>query len=212
MMKITIVYDNTAFRRDLKADWGFSCVVEAHDRTILFDTGAKGLILLNNMRELGINPADITDVFISHAHFDHTGGLADFLNINPVTVYIPRSCRKPAGAAEVITVKEPVKMYPDIFSTGELMNKEQSLVIKTDDGVAVVAGCSHPGVEAICAAALQRGPVYALIGGLHGFREFSLLEDVALVCPTHCTRFIPEIKARFPEKYVAGGAGKVIEV
>lgn len=29
-MKITIIYDNTAYRNDLTTDWGFSCLVEAH--------------------------------------------------------------------------------------------------------------------------------------------------------------------------------------
>ncbi len=28
-MKITIIYDNTALRKDLQADWVFSCLVEA---------------------------------------------------------------------------------------------------------------------------------------------------------------------------------------
>jgi 7,8-dihydropterin-6-yl-methyl-4-(beta-D-ribofuranosyl)aminobenzene 5'-phosphate synthase len=49
-MKITIIYDNTAFRKDFQADWGFSCLVEVENTPkILFDTGADGKILLNNM-------------------------------------------------------------------------------------------------------------------------------------------------------------------
>ena len=27
-MKITIIYDNTTFKKDLQSDWGFSCLVE----------------------------------------------------------------------------------------------------------------------------------------------------------------------------------------
>ena len=30
-MKITIIYDNTAFRKDLQADWGFSALIEAEN-------------------------------------------------------------------------------------------------------------------------------------------------------------------------------------
>ena len=52
-MKITIIYDNTAHRENLRAGGGFSALVEAEGRTILFDTGAEGAILLENMSALG---------------------------------------------------------------------------------------------------------------------------------------------------------------
>jgi len=70
-MKITIIYDNETWEEGLKADWGFSCLVEAYDKKILFDTGANGSILLHNMQRLNIDPTIIEEVFISHAH----GGL-----------------------------------------------------------------------------------------------------------------------------------------
>lgn len=53
-MKTTIIYDNTAFRKDLQADWGFSALVEAKGKRILFDTGASGSILLSNLEKLAI--------------------------------------------------------------------------------------------------------------------------------------------------------------
>jgi len=96
-MKITIIYDNEVWKEGLRADWGFSCLVEAYNKKILFDTGANGSILLDNMRKLDINPTEIDDVFISHAHWDHTGGLLDFLGINPAKVYIPFSCQEPVS-------------------------------------------------------------------------------------------------------------------
>jgi len=56
-MKITIIYDNTVFRKDLRADWGFAALVETYGKKILFDTGASGSILLANMEKLGYDPA-----------------------------------------------------------------------------------------------------------------------------------------------------------
>ena len=55
-MKLTIVYDNVVYKKDigLKSDWGFSCLIETEDETVLFDTGTEGDILLNNMERLGI--------------------------------------------------------------------------------------------------------------------------------------------------------------
>lgn len=211
-MKITIVYDNEVWKEGLKADWGFSCIVEVYGKKILFDTGANGSILLENMKTLNIDPTVVEEIFISHAHWDHTGGLSDFLKINPVKVYVPSSLQEPGGAAEIIKVKETLKIHDNIFSTGELENIEQSLVVKTEKGSVVIAGCSHPGVENILNAASRFGKPYALIGGLHGFREFDLLKDLELICATHCTQFKPEIKSRYPEKYIEGGAGKVIEL
>jgi len=81
-MKITIIYDNTSIRNDLQPDWGFSAVVEFKERKILFDAGASGTILLSNMQKLGISPKEIQDVFISHNHFDHIGGLSSFIEQN----------------------------------------------------------------------------------------------------------------------------------
>jgi len=81
-MKVTIIYDNTSVSPDLQADWGFSALVEVKGRKILFDTGADGDILLFNMEKLKINTKEIEDVFISHFHWDHTGGLYSFLQLN----------------------------------------------------------------------------------------------------------------------------------
>jgi 7,8-dihydropterin-6-yl-methyl-4-(beta-D-ribofuranosyl)aminobenzene 5'-phosphate synthase len=210
-LKITIVYDNTAYRKDLKADWGFSCLVEVSGRRILFDTGANGAILLDNMRKLDIDPLTIDEVFISHEHWDHTGGLSDFLDINRVKVYVPACCRRIDIAGDVIKLKKSVEIHKNIFSTGELEKVEQSLVLKTEEGLVVVVGCSHPGVGIILKAAAQFGKPFAVVGGLHEFDEFELIKDLQLVCPTHCTQHIAEIESLYPGKYIEGGVGKIIE-
>ncbi|HHJ09739.1 MAG TPA: MBL fold metallo-hydrolase [Bacteroidetes bacterium] len=211
-MKVTIVYDNTVYKKGLKADWGFSCVIEEENTpTILFDTGTIGSILLSNMQKLNINPASIDEVFISHAHFDHIGGLPDFLQVNKeVTVYIPFSCPGLSGAKEVVSIEQPYQIHENVFSTGELDGIEQSMAIRTDRGIVVIVGCSHPRMEHILGAASQFGKVYAIIGGLHGFNNFDLFKDMKLICPTHCTQYKEKIKSLYPSQYVVGGVGKII--
>lgn len=73
-MKITITYDNEAWKPGLRSDWGFSCLVEAFGSNILFDTGARGSILLGNMKKLDIDPRMIKEIMIFHDHWDRTGG------------------------------------------------------------------------------------------------------------------------------------------
>ena len=211
-MKITIIYDNTAFRKDLQADWGFSALVEVEERKILFDTGANGRILLSNMEKLRVNPEEIEDVFISHPHWDHTGGLSSFLQLNnKVKLWIPSYLPEAKNAREVIEVKKPTKLYEGICSTGELDGIEQSLCVETGKGIVIIVGCSHPRMEHILKTASKFGKVYGIIGGLHGTNPESL-KELDLICPTHCTQYKSEIKSIYPEKYIEGGAGKVIEI
>ena len=56
-------------------EWGYSALVEADGKKILFDTGANPDIVLKNAAALGIELSDVEDVVISHHHDDHTGGL-----------------------------------------------------------------------------------------------------------------------------------------
>ena len=213
-MKITIIYDNEVYKEGLAADWGFSCLVEAENTpTILFDTGANGSILLSNIQKLGIDHASIEKVFISHPHFDHIGGLSAFLNTkSDVEVYVPASLRGVRGAREVISISDPLKIHDNVFSTGQLDGIEQSMAVKTEKGIVLIVGCSHPSMAHILEAASQFGNVIAVIGGMHGFSEFELFKNLELICPTHCTAHKAELKSLYPENCIDGGAGKIIDL
>jgi 7,8-dihydropterin-6-yl-methyl-4-(beta-D-ribofuranosyl)aminobenzene 5'-phosphate synthase len=213
-MKLTIVYDNTSYNNELQSDWGFSSVIEVgNSPKILFDTGTKGSILLSNMEKLEIDPKTIEEIFISHNHYDHTGGMSDFLEVNnDVKVYVPPSLGKVEDARETVIVEKPLKLHENIFSTGELDGIEQSMAIKTEKGIVVVVGCSHPAMSHILQAASAYGELYGIIGGVHGFNEYELFKGMKLICTTHCTQHKAEIKSHYPDEYVEGGAGKIFEI
>ncbi|HQO09010.1 MAG TPA: MBL fold metallo-hydrolase [Clostridiales bacterium] len=211
-MKITILYDNTVTVPALTPDWGFSCLIETGTRNILFDTGGNGRILLENMAILGIDPASIDDIFISHQHFDHIGGLSAMLNENQnAVVHIPPSVRGIKYKNQVISYSTPSEIYPGIYTTGELNDIEQSMFLDTQKGAVVIIGCCHPGLGNILGTFPDK-KISLIVGGLHGSEEYEVMERSEKICPSHCTRHIEDIKSRFYDKYIPGGAGTVIEL
>jgi len=78
---IKVLVENTSISKDFVSEHGLSLYIEAKGKKILFDLGASDLFL-KNAEKLNINISDIDYLIISHAHYDHGGGLEAFLNIN----------------------------------------------------------------------------------------------------------------------------------
>jgi len=234
-IRITIVYDNNPYDPRLRSDWGFSCVVNFPEGGILFDTGGDGRILLENMQKLGINPREIQRVLVSHIHGDHIGGLPEFLwQNNKVKVYLPASF--PARLKEEIRnrgatleeVHRPKEIFPGVFTTGELDGgiKEQSLVMRSPQGLVVITGCAHPGIVEIVRQAkeIASGKVHLVLGGFHlGGASSSSIERIVRsllnlgvdkVAPCHCSgEQAREIfKKKFGLSYIPAGVGKEIVI
>lgn len=231
----TILYNNYACRPDTDTDWGFSCLVTGGEKTILFDTGANGDILMQNIRQLNVDLSKVDIIVLSHIHHDHTGGLDSVLAIKPnITLYIPNSFPKdfaqqyPLPAAAVHRVKEAVEIIPNVLTTGEMGDsiKEQSLVFLTAQGQVILTGCSHQGIVAILekAQALNSMPVYMVFGGFHLLR-YSDTEIEKIIqkfhdlgvekCgATHCTgdRAIELFAKSFKDSFVNTGVGAVISI
>ena len=178
-ISIVVVFDNYRHRKDLRGSWGFACVVRGAEKTILFDTGGDGAILMGNLEKLQIKPQDIDAVVLSHAHRDHTRGLKAFLVANPrVEVYVPRSFPESfkagvrATGAKLIEVSAAQEICEGVWSTGEAGEDviEESLVLRTDRGLILITGCAHPGIVSILEKAkklLGGGAVLLVMGGFH---------------------------------------------
>ncbi len=210
-MKITIIYDNTACTDSLRTGWGFACLVEKEGAPkVLFDAGAEPAIMMENMRTLNINPADIGLIVVSHDHWDHTGGLEAILNSNSkARVYAPLNFSGTSHEERIARLGEPLELPGGIFLTGEIGGIEQALAVESQRGLAVLVGCAHPGLDKILAAAREFGPIHAVIGGFHDFANYASLEGISLICACHCSEHRAEIREAYPEAFAEGGVGRV---
>jgi len=233
---LRILFDNYPGVPGLTSLWGFAALIRASERTILFDTGSNGRVLLKNMAALELAPGSVDWVFLSHPHWDHIGGLDSFLEVHPsATVVVHEGFSKHlirdlrTLCAELIVVgPNPRSLAPGIFSTGMLDSAppEQAMVIDSDGITAVISGCAHPGMERIVerAMGLLGRKVDWAIGGFHlMYADAAAIAEsiralkglgIEYVVPTHCTG--DAAKAAFQRAYrtrcIDGGVGREVDL
>jgi 7,8-dihydropterin-6-yl-methyl-4-(beta-D-ribofuranosyl)aminobenzene 5'-phosphate synthase len=217
-LKLKILYDNNALE-GFREGYGFSCLIE--EKKILFDTGGDVATLLHNMRKFMVNLSDIKKIILSHEHGDHTGGLRILDHCGEVEVYVPISfssrLKHKLASYSNVTLKQvsaPQEICEGLLTTGELgkITKEQSLTVKTDNGLTLITGCAHPGLENILLVASKFGEISAVVGGFHGFDKLEGLKKLRLIVPCHCTTHKREILSLYPESSIECSAGVTIEI
>ena len=80
-MKIISLVENTSVNHDIEAEHGLSLYIESKNHKILFDMGQTDLFL-KNAKRLGVDLSQVDIAILSHGHYDHGGGLEEFLKIN----------------------------------------------------------------------------------------------------------------------------------
>ncbi len=153
-----LLEDSAGYDSGLLSQHGVSFLLEAGPckgantgRVILFDTGQSAEPVLNNMQVLGKDVQDIDLIFLSHCHYDHTGGLVGILGQSkrcrlPVvahpTIFRPNFTVKNSfcmvgmgpensreavekNGGEMILTDEPLPLMPGVVTTGEI-NKRVS--------------------------------------------------------------------------------------
>lgn len=229
---IKILFDNASGDAAKRRLWGFGAYLPEY--RMLFDTGSNGRVLLHNMQSMHVDVQALKTVFLSHAHWDHIGGIDSILERNPdVTLYLPASLSKhliedlrTLAKRVVIIGQEPQHLEGPLYSTGMLGDEvpEHSLIIDETDGLRIVTGCGHFGAEKIVAEAIRQfdKPVKLLCGGFHLLHsdpakiEQTVADLEALgvryVCPTHCTgqNAAALFRERFGERCLGGGVGAAV--
>jgi 7,8-dihydropterin-6-yl-methyl-4-(beta-D-ribofuranosyl)aminobenzene 5'-phosphate synthase len=117
-----------------------------------------------------------------------------------------------------------IALISDAPGTKEL--KELSLAINTPDGIVLIVGCSHPGIEAIVAEAAKINPrIHLVAGGFHlVVAQDAAIEKVAAalhdtykvdyIAPGHCTGepSFAALQKAFGDRYLYAGLGMTLGV
>src|SRR6204780_2246984 len=130
-------------------------------------------------------------------------------------------------------VDKNAEITPDIHlialvsdKPGTLELRELSLAINTPDGIVIVVGCSHPGIDKIVESATAINPrIHFVAGGFHLVvapdpdieRTVTALHDrfrVEYVAPGHCTGepAFTALKKAFGDHYIYAGLGTTLEL
>jgi len=117
-----------------------------------------------------------------------------------------------------------IALVSDAPGTKEL--KELSLAINTVDGIVLVVGCSHPGIENIVAEAAKINPhIHFIAGGFHLVAaQDPAIEKIATtlhdiykvdyIAPGHCTGepTFAVLQKRFGDHYLYAGLGTTLDL
>jgi len=228
-VKVIVLVDNEGYVKGLRTAWGIAMYVETPHARFLFDTGPDPTVLKYNAGRFGVNLSNIDFVIISHCHGDHVGGLPLIAKLKPgVKVYVPQHSGlqnyvRGLGLTPVL-VNKTTEVAPGVWVLKPLYGPpwEEGVAVATRLGLAVLVGCSHPGVDRIVEVAvhdLSTGKVYAVIGGFHlmGAPENIIAEEmdnlaslgVVKVYPLHCSgsEVKEYLRSKYPSMLGVGGVG-----
>lgn len=130
-MKITCLLENTTEREDMKIEHGLSIYIETEHKKILFDMGQSDLFYYN-AQVLGIDLSKVDFAILSHGHYDHGGGIKQFLEVNHhAPLYIHKDAFLPHynGTEKYIGLDLSLKEHPQIIFTDNEYRIDDSLAL-----------------------------------------------------------------------------------
>jgi 7,8-dihydropterin-6-yl-methyl-4-(beta-D-ribofuranosyl)aminobenzene 5'-phosphate synthase len=149
MIKLYTIVDNTVQRGSaLWGEHGVSFAIETPDGRILFDTGQSGEVLLHNAKLVEIPLNRFDGLAISHAHYDHTGGIERFLSFakpgiplfanpglfqerfsikadKPESIGLRLLKDQLSKCVELRLSAEPTEILPGVWTTGEITDRSE---------------------------------------------------------------------------------------
>jgi 7,8-dihydropterin-6-yl-methyl-4-(beta-D-ribofuranosyl)aminobenzene 5'-phosphate synthase len=131
-MKISVLVDDETQNNTVKSEHGLSFYIETLEEKILFDTG-KSNLLMENAKILGIDLLQVTKVLISHGHYDHGGGLSNFLDFNQTAkVYIQKLAFKNRYSMQTNGTFKYIGLDPKLRNNSRLINPPKLLKLSSN--------------------------------------------------------------------------------
>lgn len=126
-MRIVTLIENTTAREDLACEHGLSLYIETQTHKILFDAGQTAAFA-DNAQKLGVDLAEVDIAILSHGHYDHSGGLMRFLQLNSkAPVYVHKDIFLPRRSAE----HKDIGVDPALLDRGRLILTEETVELAT---------------------------------------------------------------------------------
>ena len=148
-MKLITLIENTSSREELVCEHGLSLYIEACGKKILFDAGQTAAFA-DNGETLGVDLKDVDLAILSHGHYDHSGGMSRFLQINPTArLYV----HKDAFAPHFNSTGAYIGPDPSLLDTGRVVFNPGQLPLA--DGLTLVDYASAPQHYPVDPAGLQ---------------------------------------------------------
>jgi len=144
---VCVVNDISQPGARLQSEHGLSFWIQTPRGSVLLDTGSTTLVLKHNLAELGLDPRHLDALVLSHAHYDHTGGLPAVLEINPEipihahpdilqarysykngeyhSIGIPQESFLLIKQAALKLDAAPIEVLPKLFTTGEISQRSE---------------------------------------------------------------------------------------
>ncbi len=132
-MIVRVLMENTAAEPQLAAEHGLSLYIETAHHKILFDAG-QSEAFAENAVHMGVDLSEVDLCVLSHGHYDHSGGLARFLEINdhaPVYVHEKAFEAHHNASGKYIGVAPSLAEHPRIIRTGDLIELDNGLLLCT---------------------------------------------------------------------------------
>ncbi len=137
-MRITALVENTSVRDELGSEHGLSLFIETTTHTILFDSGVTDLFA-KNARLLGVDLSSVDIAFLSHAHYDHGGGLKTFIALNNhAKIHVGETAFNGYYANETDSPKRYIGIDPSLADSGRFIRVGNRL--KVDDELELISG------------------------------------------------------------------------
>ena len=131
------------FRKVLHNEWGLALALESRmggdARNMLLDYGYTPEALMGNMEVIGVDPTKAQALILSHGHFDHFGGLIDYLKANRSR--LPADLTLYVGGEDNFCNRKTASRTPGHFTDWGVLDRRELEALKVK-----VVKCEQPTV------------------------------------------------------------------